>query len=156
MILNSLMGGMCIDISIIISVVAAISSIFSIILSFYLNKRSLNVPMQRQCLMNFITLLENEIKKHEEIELPKGNVVPLEYFLYYGEANFQNNVILNFINLLNDFKETSGYQFLDRKHKNEINKIIGEWSDYSSDDVNSPEIYILKLKDIKRTFVDFL
>ena len=83
-------------------------------------------------------------------------MVPLEYFLYYGEANFQNNVILNFINLLNDFKETSWYQFLDRKHKNEINKIIGEWSDYSSDDVNSPEIYILKLKDIKRTFDDFL
>ena len=57
------MGGIFIDISIIISIVAAISSIFSIILSFYLNKRSLNVPMQRQCLMNFITLLENEIKK---------------------------------------------------------------------------------------------
>lgn len=147
---------MFIDISIIISIVAAISSIFSIIFSFYLHKKSLNVPVQRKSLRSFINLLEKEIKKHEGIELPKDNVVPLEYYIYYGRNNPQNNAILNFIKILNDFKETSEYQLLDKKYKKQINKIIKEWSNFSSDDVNSPEIYIEKLKDIKRTFVDFL
>lgn len=122
----------------------------------YLNKRSLNVPVQRKSLLSFINLLENEIKEHEEMEQPRGNAVPLEYLLYYGGDNSQNYVILNFIKLLNDFKETSEYQFLDNKHKNEINNIIDEWSKFSSKDVSSPEIYISKLKDIKRTFVDYL
>ena len=112
--------------------------------------------MQRKSLLSFINLLENEIKEHEEMEQPRGNAVPLEYLLYYGEVNSQNHVILNFIKLLNDFKETSEYQFLDKKHKNEINNIIDEWSKFSSKDVSSPEIYISKLKDIKRTFVDYL
>lgn len=147
---------MSIDISIIISIIAVICSISSIIFSFYLNKRSLNVPMQRKSLMSFINLLDDEIKKHEEIELPKGNVVPLEYFIYYGGGNPQNNVVLNFIKLLNDFKETSEYQLLDNKYKHEINKIINEWSNFSSEEVSSPEIYISRLKDIKRTFVDYL
>ena len=139
-------------ISIVISIIALISSI---VLPLYLNKRSLNVPVQRKSLLSFINLLENEIKEHEEIETPKGNVVPLEYYIYYGRNNPQNNAILNFIKILNDFKETSEYQLLDKKYKKQINKIIKEWSNFSSDDVNSPEIYIEKLKDIKRTFVDF-
>lgn len=140
-------------ISIVISIIALISSI---VLPLYLNKRSLNVPVQRKSLLSFINLLENEIKEHEEIETPKGNVVPLEYLVYYGGDKLQNYTILNFIKLLNDFKETSEYQFLDNNHKDEINKLIYEWSNFSSDDVNSPEVYIRKLKDIKRTFVDFL
>ncbi|WP_304103902.1 hypothetical protein [Methanobrevibacter ruminantium] len=150
------MGGIFIDISIFISIIAAICSFFSIIFSFYLHKRSLNVPVQRKSILSFINLLENEIKEHDEMEQPRGNAIPLEYLLYYGEHNSQNHVILSFIKLLNDFKETSEYQFLDKKHKKEINKIIDEWSNFSSEDVSSPEIYIAKLKDIKRTFVDYL
>lgn len=150
------MGGISIDISIIISIIAAICSFFSIIFSFYLHKRSLNVPVQRKSILSFINLLENEIKKHEKIENKEGNKSTLEYFIYYVSDKPQNNAILDFIKLLNDFKETSEYQFLDKKHKNEINNIIEVWSSFSSEDVSSPEIYILKLKDIRRTFVDYL
>ena len=67
------MGGISIDISIIISIIAAICLFFSIIFSFYLHKRSLNVPVQRKSILSFINLLENEIKKHEKIENKEGN-----------------------------------------------------------------------------------
>ena len=121
------MGGICIDISNIISIVISIIALISsIVVPLYLNKRSLNVPVQRKSILSFINLLENEIKEHEVMEPPKGNVVPLEYYLHYGEHNSQNHVILNFIKLLNDFKETSEYQFLDKKHKKEIIKIIDD------------------------------
>lgn len=106
--------------------------------------------------MSFINLLDDEIQKHEKIEIPKGNKITLEYFIYYLQDKPQNNAILNFIKLLNDFKETYEYQLLDKKYKNEIEKIINEWSNFSSEDVNSPEVYVLKLKNIKRKFVDFL
>ncbi|WP_304094560.1 hypothetical protein, partial [Methanobrevibacter ruminantium] len=96
------------------------------------------------------------IKKHEKIENKEGNKSTLEYFIYYVSDKPQNNAILDFIKLLNDFKETSEYQFLGKKHKNEINNIIEVWSNFSSEDVSSPEIYIAKLKDIRRTFVDYL
>lgn len=112
--------------------------------------------MQRKSLMSFINLLESEIKKHEKIENREGNKSTLEYFIYYGAYKSQNNVIWNFIEILNEFKETSEYQILDKKYKNQINKILVEWSNFSSDDVNSPGEYISKLKDIKRTFVGFL
>lgn len=149
-------GGIVIDISIIISIIAVICSILSIILSIYLNKRSLNVPAQRESLMSFINLLDNEIKKHEKIEKREGNTATIEYIIYYSQDKPQNYTIQKFIELLNDFKETTDYLLLDKKYKKQINKIIGEWSNYSSEDVNSPDIYISKLKDIKRTFVCFI
>lgn len=106
--------------------------------------------------MSFINLLDNEIKKHEKIEKTEGNTTTVEYLSYYASNKPQNITIENFIKILNDFKETTDYQLLNKKYKKQINKIIEEWSNYSSDDVNSPDIYISKLKDIKRTFVGFI
>ena len=80
----------------------------------------------------------------------------LEYLIYYNDENSPNYAISSFIDLLNNFKETSEYQLLDKKHKKEINKLINEWLNYDSKEVNSPEVYISKMRDIKRKFLNFL
>ena len=80
----------------------------------------------------------------------------LEYLIYYNDENSPNYAISSFIDLLNNFKETSEYQLLDKKHKKEINNIIDEWSNLDSRDVNSPEVYVSKMEDIKRKFLNFL
>lgn len=53
--------------------------------------------------MSFINLLDNEIKKHEQIEKTEGNTTTVEYLSYYSSNKPQNITIENFIKILNDF-----------------------------------------------------
>lgn len=142
-----------IDISLIISVVALISSI---LVPIYLNKNSLNVPIQRESIKKFLKLIDNEIDKHNQMFYKEDNSYTVDYIVYYKSEESPNKAILEFIELLNNFKETSDYQLLNKKHKKEINKLINKWSNYDSNDVNSPEVYVSKMEGIKRKFLNFL
>lgn len=85
-----------------------------------------------------------------------GNIHSLEYFIYYYDENSPNYAISSFIDLLNNFKDTPEYQLLNKKQKKEINNLIDEWSNFDSNDVNSPRVYISKMENIKRKFLNFL
>lgn len=143
-------------IKIIHSFISIVIAIIAILVAIYLHKRSLNVPKQRESIDSFLKLIDDEIEKHKKLIEPEGNVHTLEYLIYYNDENSPNYAISSFIDLLNNFKETSEYQLLDKKHKKEINKLINEWLNYDSKEVNSPEVYISKMRDIKRKFLNFL
>ena len=83
-------------------------------------------------------------------------MVDIHYVIYYCNGEDPNNAIIEFIDMLKDFKNTSEYHLLDKKYKKEIEKIIKEWSNYNSEDVKSPEIYVSKMEDIKKKFLNFL
>ena len=143
-------------ISIILSFISIVIAIIAILVAIYLHKRSLNVPEQRESINIFLKKIDDEIEKHKKLIEPEGNVHTLEYFIYYNDENSPNYAISSFIDLLNNFKETSEYQLLDIKHKKEINKLLKEWSNYNSKDIGSPEVFISKMEDIKRKFLNFL
>ena len=143
-------------ISIILSFISIGIAIIAILVAIYLHKRSLNVPEQRESINIFLKKIDDEVEKHKKLIEPEGNMHTLEYFIYYNDENSPNYAISSFIDLLNNFKETSEYQLLDKKHKKEINNIIDEWSNFDSSDVNSPSVYVSKMEDIKRKFINFL
>ena len=143
-------------ISITLSFASLVIAIIAIIVSIYLNKRSLNVPKQRESINSFLMKIEGEIEKHKKLIEPAGNARTIDYFIYYNGEKSPNYAISSFIDLLNDFKEKPEYQLLNKKHKKEINHLIDEWENYDSNDICSPEIYISKIKYIKRKFLNFL
>lgn len=57
-------------ISIILSFASLVIAIIAIIVSIYLNKRSLNVPKQRESINSFLMKIEGEIEKHKKLIEP--------------------------------------------------------------------------------------
>ena len=143
-------------ISIIVSFLSLVIAIIAILVSYYTSEKVLNIPDQRESIKSFIWQIDNEIDKHKKLIEPKGNAHTLDYLIYYNNEESPNNAISGFVDLLKKFKKKPEYQSLNQKHKKEINKMIGEWSNYDSKDVCSPEAYISKMEEIRTKFLNFL